>query len=75
MGLTLAQDLRGALNEHLEQQYERQVRALRQRAEAALEELGELDTPEKQERAQQIRITLQEAIGQLKQKLSEDRRD
>jgi hypothetical protein len=53
-----------------EEQVEQQIQRLRLRAEAAVKELGELDTPEKQERAEVLRSKIQEQENQLRERLA-----
>jgi hypothetical protein len=58
----LAHRASGALDE----QFEQELEELRQQAQAALRELGRLDTPEKIERARQIRARMEDGINHLK---------
>jgi nucleoid DNA-binding protein len=53
-----------------EERFEQEAQALRRRAEVALEKLGDLDTPEKQELAQQIRARLEEQGRELRAQLA-----
>ena len=53
-----------------EEHLEGQSKALRRRAQAALEELGELDTPEKRDKAERIRSRIEEQIQNLRRQLA-----
>jgi hypothetical protein len=57
--------------ETFNQQFEEQAEQLRQQAQSALEELGELDTPEKRELAHRIRARMQEELSQLREKVGD----
>jgi len=67
------QDLRRrAANQKMDQakdQYQELAHELQHRAEVAISELGELDTPEKQEQARQINSKLKEALAALRERL------
>jgi hypothetical protein len=56
--------------DQLEGRYQERAHELQQRAEAAIYGLGELDTPEKQEQARQIKVKLEEALAALEERLS-----
>ncbi|HEU0020801.1 MAG TPA: hypothetical protein VFR55_03900 [Dehalococcoidia bacterium] len=59
-----------ATDEAFQERLDRETRSLQRRTDAALEELGELDTPEKQEKARRIRVRLAEKVQKLREQLA-----
>jgi hypothetical protein len=53
-----------------QERMDREVRSLQRRSEAALEELGELDTPERQEKARRIQARLASNALKLREQLA-----
>lgn len=62
----LANGADGAIEERLD----RETQSLRRRAEAALDELGALDTPERQETARRIEARLEAQVRKLREQLA-----
>lgn len=60
----------GGTGDQFADQLAKQIQRLRLRAEAAVQDLGELDTPEKQEKAEAIRSKIEEQINRLKERLA-----
>jgi hypothetical protein len=54
----------------IEERLDRETQSLRRRAEAALDELGELDTPERQETARRIEARLDAQLRKLREQLA-----